>query len=418
MQKSETAIDGKQDYLELIEEFRRTRNREQTSRRYWGGLRVWLAYCSSKGVNPMLAKPADALLFAQECKGKPRTVNSTISSVSSWYTWLVKSGKIVQTPFVDIPRRKEISTERQIPNAKEVRAILDEPQAKNLKVPLQATVVAMAYRGFPVGALSGIVVSGNRFTTVNKTKKWEGELPRNVVAALKPLGTRPFESVKQGTLAAAFKRRTKLLANRGDIRHAYSVNDLRDFFAVQQLRKDRSWRTVQRLSRLLNHESVKYTQEYLNELHYTPDPGRILPKWVSDLDKKTLRLLKEVYVAIDYSLYVVASTGIRTILDRLIVDAVGRDIGTFAQKLDALKAEHYIDEQERQTILPVIDAGNASAHRGFDPDKRTLNAMLDITENLLEKIKVAPKRKIRLAYKANVIRARVPKRTPWQQAGP
>jgi hypothetical protein len=215
--------------------------------------------------------------------------------------------------------------------------------------------------------------------------------------------------VKQGTLAAAFKRTTKRLASRGDIKHAYSVNDLRDFFAVQQLRKDRSFQSVKRLSRLLNHASVKHTQEYLDELGYTPAPGRRRPKWVSDLDQETAHLLREVYAATDNSLFVLASMGVRTILDRVIVDAVG-DRGTYKEKLDALKAEHYIDEQELQTILPVIDAGSASAHRGFKPRKESLNDMLDIAEHLLEKFKIAPKRKATLSQKANELRARVPKR--------
>jgi site-specific recombinase XerD len=402
-----------QDYHELIEEFLRTRKRQQTSRRYRNGLQQWLAYCHSKGVHPMLAKPADALLFAQECKGKPRTVNSTISSASSWYAWLVKSGKIGQTPFIGIPRRKEVSTERNLPSVREVRAILDKLQARNLGVPLRAAVIAMAYRGFPVGALPGLVISGNHFVTLNKTKEWTGELPKKVVATLKLRGSKPFADVKSGSIQAAFKRTTTLLANRGDIKHAYSVNDLRDFFAVQQLRKDRSWRSVQHLSHLLNHESVKYTQEYLEELHYTPIPSRRRPKWVSDLDKETADLLREVYAAVDYSLYVIASTGVRTILDRVIVEAIG-DRRTYNEKLDALMDKHYIDEIEAQTISPVIEAGNASAHRGFKPTKEKLNDMLDITENLLEKIKVAPKRKARLAQKANALRAIVPKRPPLQ----
>jgi hypothetical protein len=105
--------------------------------------------------------------------------------------------------------------------------------------------------------------------------------------------------------------------------------------------------------------------------------------------------------------------GVRTILDRLIVDAVG-DTGTYAQKLADLKDKHCIDDVELQNISAVIDAGSASARRGFDPHEKSLNDMLDITEHLLEKIKVASKKKVRLAQKANALRARVPKRTPWQ----
>jgi hypothetical protein len=143
--------------------------------------------------------------------------------------------------------------------------------------------------------------------------------------------------------------------------------------------------------------------------YFPPLPIRALPKWTSDLDRKTASLLREIYGALENSLPVVASSGIRTVLDRLAVAAVG-DVGTFRDKLAAMEKKGLLDSDERQIMSAVIDAGSASAHRGFSPDKETVIAMLDIAEELLAKIEVGPKRKARLARKAKAITAKVPPR--------
>jgi integrase len=121
----------------------------------------------------------------------------------------------------------------------------------------------MAYRGFRIGALKGLRVDGKRFTTKSKGKAWQGELPPRVRSALSDRGEKPFASIKQCTIAAGFKRVTKRLAKSGEIRHAYSVHDLRHFYAVTEYRKDRD---IYRVSRLLNHADVKVTIGYLQSL--------------------------------------------------------------------------------------------------------------------------------------------------------
>lgn len=128
---------------------------------------------------------------------------------------------------------------------------------------LRAAVTAMAYRGFRVGALPGLTVTGSRFSTVSKGKAWKGELPLRVRAALRDRGAKPFGGVKPGTVQAAFKRVTTRLAKAGVIAHAYSVHDLRHFFASTEYAKDHD---LVRVSRLLNHADVKVTTQYLSDL--------------------------------------------------------------------------------------------------------------------------------------------------------
>jgi integrase len=136
---------------------------------------------------------------------------------------------------------------------------------------LRAAVIAMAFRGFRIGALAGLTVTGSRFTTTSKGKAWTGELPPRVMAALRDRGRHPFEGVKAGTTAAHFKRVTRRLAATGEIAHAYSVHDLRHFYATTEYRKDRD---IFRVSGLLNHADVKVTMKYLHDIGATKGRGK------------------------------------------------------------------------------------------------------------------------------------------------
>ena len=143
--------------------------------------------------------------------------------------------------------------------------------------------------------------------------------------------------------------------------------------------------------------------------HHPPIPVRKKPQWLNTLDKKLCPLVKEVYTTLDNSLYNVASTGIRTILDRIIVDKIG-DAGIFENKLLKMEQKGLIDSEERDILSTVLDAGSAAAHRGFTPRRQTVEAMLDVIEELLHKMYVAPKRRVALQTKAQSIKKKVPPR--------
>lgn len=249
------------DFPALVADFLATRRSSHTARRYRNAIRVWEKWCAEAGIeHPLLAECKDADLFAAQLQGAPASVNSAISAVSSFYSTLVKWGKVPRTPFVKVARRGEVATEHKIPTAGEVKAII-----KVVPLPgvLLSAVFAMAYRGFRVGALPGLTVEGSRFTTTSKGKAWAGELPLRVRAALAGRGRTPFAGVLPGTIQAYFKRVTKRLAASGAISHSYSVHDLRHFFATTEYRKDKD---LVRVSRLLNHADVKVTTKYLADL--------------------------------------------------------------------------------------------------------------------------------------------------------
>lgn len=117
--------------------------------------------------------------------------------------------------------------------------------------------------------------------------------------------------------------------------------------------------------------------------YFPRKPIRQVPDWVVKLPMKYIEILQEVYVSINEHLFILSLTGIRTLLDIYIVNKIG-DAGTFKQKLAKLVADGVITSTKSSVLETAIDAGNASAHRGYKPDRETLFQILDIVENLLQ----------------------------------
>lgn len=117
--------------------------------------------------------------------------------------------------------------------------------------------------------------------------------------------------------------------------------------------------------------------------HFPRKPIRQVPNWVIKLPMRYVEILQEVYFSINERLFILSLTGIRTLLDIYIVSKIG-DVGTFKQKINRLVTENVITQTKATVLETAIEAGNASAHRGYKPDKETLFQILDIVENLLQ----------------------------------
>jgi hypothetical protein len=66
------------------------------------------------------------------------------------------------------------------------------------------------------------------------------------------------------------------------------------------------------------------------------------------------------------------------------------DSGSFETKIKQLKADGHISETDRTILSIAIDAGNASAHRGYVPSRDDLTTLLDVVEHLLRAQYVLP----------------------------
>ena len=147
-----------------------------------------------------------------------------------------------------------------------------------------------------------------------------------------------------------------------------------------------------------------------NTDYYPPIQARPYPAWINDLDTKKQSLLKEIYQAVNIELYTIASTGIRTLTDIIFIDQVG-DIGSFDKKITEMSKKGIVDSDEKEILSIIIEAGSASAHRGYNPKKKIINHMLDALESVIEKIYIAPKQKGRLKKKVNAIKKKTPERS-------
>ncbi|MBO6635378.1 DUF5655 domain-containing protein [Parvibaculum sp.] len=124
---------------------------------------------------------------------------------------------------------------------------------------------------------------------------------------------------------------------------------------------------------------------------YPPVSYRAAPTWFEDLPDPTLRQIsEEIYKSLQNESHYLATFGSRTLIDRLIVLTVG-DQGSFVKGLKALQDSGKISPHEREILQPIIDAGNAAAHRGWAPSGELIETILDTVEGLIHRLLVLPK---------------------------
>ena len=123
---------------------------------------------------------------------------------------------------------------------------------------------------------------------------------------------------------------------------------------------------------------------------YPPVTYRAPPPWFEDLPDPTLqKIAREIYKSLETESHYLATFGSRTLIDRLIVLTVG-DKGNFAKGLEALQNEGVISPHELEILQPVVQAGHAAAHRGWEPSKEQLKFILDTVEGLIHRLLVLP----------------------------
>lgn len=122
--------------------------------------------------------------------------------------------------------------------------------------------------------------------------------------------------------------------------------------------------------------------------------------------------LLELYDALDADLRMLAGIGIRTAYD-IASELLGIDTElTFAKKMDALVTTNRITSLDRSRLEAMIDAGSASAHRGWRPQPHDLETMMDVLEHFIYETFVSPARKAKMDAAAEKMKGGVPPRKP------
>ena len=130
-----------------------------------------------------------------------------------------------------------------------------------------------------------------------------------------------------------------------------------------------------------------------HSISYPPRIARKKPKWMSGLRSPVPRniftTLEEVYVALQNNLPTLATIGTRTVLDMVMTNKIG-DAGNFKEKIDRFAEKGHIASNLVDTLTNALDAGNASAHRGYRADESTIGKIFDIVEGVIHTVYILP----------------------------
>ena len=133
----------------------------------------------------------------------------------------------------------------------------------------------------------------------------------------------------------------------------------------------------------IQRESMFGDWDNLTSTYWPPKQSR-KPNWHNRLpDINLCRAMREVYVALNQGLMVLASIGVRTLLDRSFFLLLKKDHGTFANKLNVMVKEGFLLEGEKTIFQSIADVGNAAAHRAHPPTQETLTKILTAVESFL-----------------------------------
>ena len=110
-------------------------------------------------------------------------------------------------------------------------------------------------------------ITGERFKTRSKGKPITGELPGNVLTAIKAAETedkrRPFAGITEEALARRIEYHIEKLRKAGKIKAEYNCHSFRHFYAITEYRKDKD---IKRVQGLLFHSGIQITDRYLRGL--------------------------------------------------------------------------------------------------------------------------------------------------------
>lgn len=95
--------------------------------------------------------------------------------------------------------------------------------------------------------------------------------------------------------------------------------------------------------------------------------------------------MNEIYTALHANSRRLALMGTRALVDLYMCDTVG-DAGGFETKLKKLVEDRRVPLEDRKILFAALEAGHAASHRGHNPEVTKLERVLDIVENLLQKV--------------------------------
>lgn len=256
---------------------------EKSSKLYRYNLSFFTTWAEVKGKQILTLGTDGADEFIVYVKSLPysdKTKLNIIAGVSSFYDYL---GRIreVSNPFTNSPAMMKKSQVKQAktcltPSDEELDLILDFIQShnncgsnanKNLTLNNYYEVISfISAHGLRAGAIeSAEVVRNNNpckyyFKTTTKGKVFKIEITKDEWQSLSKINLRDYTSDR---LKNYFQYMIKQMVKQGLIAEAYSIHDLRHYFAKKFYNETKD---IHALQKLLNHSSIMTTEIYLKSL--------------------------------------------------------------------------------------------------------------------------------------------------------
>ena len=135
------------------------------------------------------------------------------------------------------------------------------------------------------------------------------------------------------------------------------------------------------------------------KITYPKPASKAQPPWMASMTKHDAQLgniLTQIYVALDSECFLLSAVGLRTALDRA-TELLGIDPAkTFEEKLEELRTAGWVGDTEQEILSVITNAGNAAAHRGWQPDASQMREMVAAMEVFLQKAFIVEKKALKV----------------------
>lgn len=238
-----------------------------TKRQYKNGLNKLEEYCRINNKNILFIKAREADDFITEVNSSELSnlsIRALVSSCSSFFSFLERRYPFIKNPFRGTKTRPPVKNKKrlEVPTKKEIELII-----KDISDPLiKMAIIFIMECGVRVGALPKLEIKNNKYYSYSKGKEISWKVTDKAIKELKKnkldIET-PFKNKSSEVIRNIFYRSSKRLYVQGKIKAAYSIHDIRHYFAVTLYKKNRD---IELIRKALNHSNIAITGIYLRSL--------------------------------------------------------------------------------------------------------------------------------------------------------
>ncbi|TVL62698.1 tyrosine-type recombinase/integrase [Brachyspira hyodysenteriae] len=238
-----------------------------TKRQYKNGLNKLEEYCKMNNKNILFIKAREADDFITEVNSSELSnlsIRALVSSCSSFFSFLERRYPFIKNPFRGTKTRPPVKNKKrlEVPTKKEIELIIKDISDPLIKV----AIIFIMECGVRVGALPKLEIRNNKYYSYSKGKEISWKVTDKVIKLLKQNNlsfNNPFKNKSSEVIRNIFYRSSKRLYNQGKIKAAYSIHDIRHYFAVTLYKQTKD---IELIRQALNHSSIAITGIYLKSL--------------------------------------------------------------------------------------------------------------------------------------------------------